>query len=123
MAARQKYPTAHDQLRVLAVTARAEGLSFECFWERAVRPGRPPVTWRTPPARRPEGCVVWPNDTFDRQTSVGATLDPVVRSGWERSYLQLDPLPADRAFAILAPLFEAMTSGGLREESAVASLA
>lgn len=106
MAAQQRYPSVHEQLRTLAVPARAQGVSFEVWWCGAVRPGSPPVTWRTPADRRPAGCVVWPNDTFDRKCVMEATLDPVVVDGWRRAYELVPATRRDAALRLLAPVLE-----------------
>lgn len=106
MAAPQKYPTPHQQLRELAEMALLEGTTFDCFWERAMRPGQPPVTWATEPDRRPGGCVVWPRDTFDRNVSIAATLE--ARDGWRRAYEGVAPTRSERALLRLAPWFDAL---------------
>lgn len=112
MAARQRYPAVHDQLRELALAARAEGLAFEAFWLRAVRPGLPPVTWRTPAPARPAGCVVWPNDTFDRRCVMDATLDAVTESAWRAAYLRVPATRRESALRLLAPVLERAAAEG-----------
>lgn len=106
MAARQRYPAVHEQLVVLAQAARDGGLSFDVWWDAAVRPGRPPVTWRTDPAFRPGGCVVWPNDTADRQVALAVHGDPVVVEAWRRAYDRLPATRRDSALRLLAPVLE-----------------
>jgi hypothetical protein len=106
MAARMKYPTAHHQLRELAEMALLEGTPFEVFWADAIRPGLPAITWATPLERRPGGCVVWPRDTFDRNCSIGATLD--ARDTWRRAYEGCAPTRSERALDQLRPVWEAM---------------
>lgn len=131
MAAHQRYPAVHEQLSLLALRARAEGLDFTAFWERAVRPGQQVVTWRMPEERRPFGCVVWPNDTFDRQTAQEATLDVVVVEGWRRAYELVPASRREAALKVLAPRLaqlgererERVMDRGLPEGSAVASAA
>lgn len=131
MAAHQRYPSVHEQLRCLALEARAAGMEFEEFWLEAVRPGLPPVTWRTPPSRRPEGCVVWPNDTFDRQCVRDATLAEDVMEGWRRAYDVEPPLRREAALTVLAPMLAGLDRAtrqqvirrGLGEPAAVPSAA
>ena len=106
MAAPQKYPTAHAQLRELAEMALLDGMPFDTFWQMAVRPGLPAVTWATPEDRRPAGCVVWPRDTFDRNCSIGATLES--RDTWRRAYEGCAPTRAERALLVLRPGLEAL---------------
>lgn len=86
MAGTRKYPTPHEQLGALMLEARREGLSFRAFWERAIRPGKAPVVWRTPEATRPRGAVIWSNDSEIRATDRGIYEDPNVRAGWRRAY-------------------------------------
>lgn len=131
MAAHQRYPSPHEQLSVLALAARREGLSFGAFWERAVRPGLQVITWRMAVERRPVGCVVWPNDTFDRQQALEATLDPVVADGWRRAYELAPPERREAALKVLAPQLAALDAAerrrvmqrGLREGAQVPSAA
>jgi hypothetical protein len=103
VAARARYPSAHEQLLGLAVVAREEGLAFAAFWARAVRPSKPPVTWQTPEERRPYGCVVWPRDTTDRNAARAVTDSAEVRSGWMRAYEGWAPTRGDLALQTLAP--------------------
>lgn len=129
MAAHQRYPSVHEQLRVLARSAQQRGLGFDEFWECAVRPGLPPVTWRT--QGRPAGCVVWPNDTFDRQCVRDATLAEDVREGWRRAYYLEPPLRREAALTVLAPMLAGLDARqrqqvirrGLDERTAVPSAA
>jgi hypothetical protein len=102
MAARAKYPTPHAQLGALMVEARREGLTFQEFWERAVRPDRSPVVWRTPVADRPVGCVVWSNDTAIRAADREVYRDARVRDGWRRAYERLPERRRDTALKRLA---------------------
>jgi len=106
MAAHARYPAAHEQLLILAREARAEGLSFEAFWKRAVRPGMTPVTWAKDPEKRPPHCVIWPRDTTDRGISIAATLG--AKTGWKRAYNQLPPNRGEAALIRLAPELESL---------------
>lgn len=108
MAARARYPSTHEQLLDLAIRALGEGLPFVAFWDRAVRPGRAPVTWGTDRDRRPYGCVIWPRDTVDRNLSREVTMSAAVRQCWERAYLGLAPTRGDLAIQALAPALVAL---------------
>lgn len=130
MAAPQKYPTAHLQLRELAELALLDGTPFDVFWERAVRPGRSPVTWASSPppdevARILNECVIWPRDTFDRNVSMVAILDS--REAWRRAYEGVPPTRFERALIVLAPVIARLGAAepdrGLPGRSAVPSAA
>lgn len=101
MAAPPKYPTPHAQLLALAREAREAGVEFEAFWLRAVRPGLSAVTVATPPHRRPEGCVLWQRDTFDRNNARDAMEE--AKEGWRRAYEGLPPSRAEMALIMLGP--------------------
>lgn len=103
MAARQKYPNVHEQLRDLAIEARRDGVDFDTFWARAVRPGVKPVTWATPEEERPYGCVIWPRDTENRNLSRRITDSVEVREGWRRAY---DRAPQTKGDLALIKLFK-----------------
>lgn len=91
MPAAQKYPSPPEQLVTLASQAKAEGKTFDEFWDAAMPPlVKVPIkvkgevvgykteddgSWTERPARRlprvadpdpPEGAVLWPGDTADR---------------------------------------------------------
>jgi hypothetical protein len=107
MPAVKRYPTAWEQLVQLAREARAEGLDFESFWERAVRPGKPPFIWRNVPSeehRRGLKAIVWPNDTKTRDDDQQAVED--TRDSWHRAYVGHPPLRRERALPYLLSLFE-----------------
>jgi hypothetical protein len=106
MPAPTKYPVAHEQLLELARAARAEGMDFDSFWERAVRPGMVAITWARPEEKRPVGCVVWPSDTADRQIAVAATLG--AREGWRRAYDQIPMKAREAALGRIRPGLEAL---------------
>lgn len=110
MAARMKYAPAHSQMLDLAVVARREGLSFDEFWVRAVRPGRSPVTVGTEDP--PRGAIRWPRDSGDRAVAITATN--AARDGWRRAYEGLEPSGPERALALLSPWIDrlAETAGG-----------
>lgn len=114
MAARVKYPPPHEQLLQLARWAKWAGLSFEGFWADAVRPGRPAVTWAWPEEKRPDGCVVWPRDTTDRNISIAATLG--AKDGWRRAYSGIEASRGDRAIERLRPVLEAVAARAAAED-------
>lgn len=120
MAAPARYPTPHAQLLRLAEDAKREGIPFEEFWDRAVRPGLPPVTYYQPEAERLKGCVVWPRDSVDRNLARAATEDS--REGWRRAYEGVEPTRSERALIVLSPLL-AMIEGarGIEEREGVPS--
>lgn len=120
MAAPPKYPTPHAQLLALAYEARAEGLDFEDFWERAVRPGLPAVTVGTPERRRPAGCVLWQRDTFDRNNARDAMEE--AKEGWRRAYEGAPPTRAEMALIMLGPDLR-VTERQVRETPELAKLA
>lgn len=92
------------------VSARRRGLTFEEWWEEAVRPGRTPVMTNTPSP--PPFAVRWPSDRNDRIEWLNATVgDPEARDvreregakeGWRRAYEQQVPSRAEEALAFVA---------------------
>lgn len=104
MPAIAQYPTAWSQALELAVRARRRGLTFEQFWEAAMRPGRPPITWRVPPSKRPADAIVWPNDTKTRKDDQAAMN--AVREGWARAYALRRQLKREAALPRLLSLFD-----------------
>lgn len=109
MPARQKYPSPPEQLLELAKRAKLEGKTFDEFWEAAMPPlVKVPIKekgevvgWKTEddgspmerPARRlprvddedpPEGAVLWPGDTFDRNCWYRAIVWG--KDSWKRTY-------------------------------------
>jgi hypothetical protein len=117
VAARQVYTPVQVQLRQLAVEARREGVDFEAFWQRAVRPGLPPVTFRTPPERVPAGAVRFPNDTLDRTIAQAVHADPRVIEGWRCAYERRE----SRAWAWAGPLSAALDLDGSTDVLRVAA--
>ena len=95
----EKYEPAFKQLRDLLAESRREGLSFDEAWERAIVPGAKLTTTNTPHEERPDGAVVWPADTRDRQLIRGAVLEG--REAWRRGYDRAPETPAERALCIL----------------------
>lgn len=104
MAPRPQYATPIAQMTVLAADARDRGLSFDEWWEEAIRPGRGAVTPTTPGGRRPAGCVVWPNDSFDQRTWREAILQS--KEAWRRAYDREPVTRGDAALRLLAPALE-----------------
>lgn len=101
MARPEKYPAVHKQMGELMLLARRRGLTFDEWWDEAVRPRRSQrlVTSATLAENRPACAVMWPADTKDRQLVRAATLDS--REGWQRAY---DREPASRAERALLQL-------------------
>lgn len=97
MAPRPTYDSPHTQLLRLATIARRRGLSFEEFWSEAVREGKPLVMTNHP--KPPEHCVRWPTDRNDRLSWAQAIAD--TKDGWRRTYERIEPLPRERAVAVL----------------------
>lgn len=94
---------------LLARVAKLEGLDFEAFWERAVRPGMAVITTTTPVDKRPLGCVRWPSDSLDGRFWRDATREAM--EGWRRAYEDLPPTPQEKALDRLAPILEALVVG------------
>lgn len=107
MGAHLRYEPAYRQLLALAIEAREEGLPFPEFWDRAIRPGLRVITWKVPEARRPHGCVVWPNDTLERRIARASVLE--VRDAWRRAYDREPATRGERALTLLSPLLDAAT--------------
>lgn len=121
MAARARYPTPHAQLLELATDAKLRGEEFEDFWERAVRPGVSPVSYRTPEADRPRGVIIWPADTTDRNLARRATDE--AKEGWRRAYDGVSPTREEQALRILAPILSELERRGLGSRDALPSAA
>lgn len=86
------------------VAARRRGLTFEEFWEEAVRPQRSLVMVTTP--NPPRGAVRWPTDRNDRlgwQDAIRAS-----KAGWHRAFERAAPTQPEAALALLAPALEAL---------------
>lgn len=86
------------------VEARRRGLTFEEWWEEAMRPGCAIVMVTTP--NPPRGAVRWPTDRNDRvnwQASLKSS-----KAGWRRAYERRRPTSAEAALALLAPGLEAL---------------
>ncbi len=119
MPAQQQHPAPHEQLRDLGIQARREGLSFETFWERAVRPGMSPVI-TTETKDPPPNAVIWPRDSTDRNNSMAAIRS--TEETWRRAYERRPPTPSEGSLGILRHLL-AEGVGGIEERSEVALVA
>lgn len=94
-----------------------EGVAFEEFWLRAVRPGVSPlVTTETPSP--PPTAIVWPRDSADRNNWITAIRG--TKEGWRRAYLAEPEAPGDRALSVLAELAREGSFGGNEERGDVA---
>lgn len=98
----------------LAVKARAEGMSFEDFWERAVRPGQPALT----PRRLGKGAykdlvgaIIWPSDTAERDDAQEAMFR--CKDVWGRAYDREPMTPGDQAIALLYAMWSEQDTDGL----------
>lgn len=123
MPAAQKYPSPPEQLQRLARKAKAEGKSFDEFWDAAMPPlVKVPIKekgeivgWKeeddgTPmmrPERRlprvddedpPPDAVLWPGDTFDRNNWYRAIIWG--KDSWRRAYEEI-PTPSESALSLL----------------------
>lgn len=104
----------------LGRVARAEGLTFEEFWERAVRPGQPALT----PRRLGKGAyknltqaVVWPSDTAERNDAQQAMYK--CRDVWERAYNREPQTKGDKALATLYAIWAERDLAGIESGDAV----
>lgn len=120
MAPPQRYPSPAKQMFELAKVARSEGLDFDAFWERAVRPGQPPLT----PRRLGkgayallEGAVIWPSDNAELHDAQAA----IERSEqvWRRAYNREPATPGDQAIAMLYAIWAERSLGGIESGGAV----
>lgn len=116
MAPPLRYPSPAKQLVTLGQIARAQGRSFDDFWQEAVRPGMPPVTTRKlgPNGELddiPTGAVIWPSDTADRAIEQGAT--EALKEAWRRAYDREPETPADRGIKALYAIITETDTGGM----------
>lgn len=134
MPAHAKYPAPHSQLSALAVDAKRRGMSFEEFWEEAARPrrcracelstllpecpecgartvGPTPVTVSDPDP--PVRAVLWPTDSVDRRTWLGAVDES--REGWQRAYEGLEAPRRELALRRLSPTLDAIAAAAADE--------
>lgn len=123
MAPPQRYESPSRQLLELGRKARAEGLTFEEFWQRAVRPGEPALTPRRLGKGRYAGleevAIVWPSDTAERADAQDAAERS--KPTWQRAY-NLEPATAgDLAIAKLRSIAidEGDRADGIEDRSAV----
>lgn len=98
VAPKPTYPAPHKQLGLLMVEARRDGLSFDEFWSRSMRPQMALVMVTDPDP--PVGAVRWPTDRNDRVAWRGAILE--MEAGWRRAYDREPPSRGERALALLA---------------------
>lgn len=115
----QRHAFPHEQLRDLGIQARREGLGFEEFWLRAVRPDLSPIiTTETPDP--PPHAVVWPRDSTDRNNSMTAAI--ASKEIWRNAYENRPPTKSEEALSLLRSLlFE--SSGGSEGRGEVALVA
>lgn len=124
MAPPTTYEKPQVQLGRLMVAARRRGLSFEAWWEEAIRPGQSVVMTNTP--NPPAHAVRWPSDRNDRLEWMAAIVGGMVevgkgpagesirewydgsKEGWRRAYEQVAPTRAEEALAFLADAIGAL---------------
>jgi hypothetical protein len=102
VAPHRRYPDPLTQLRLLAIEARREGVDFDAFWQRAVRPGLPPVLANESPSA---DVVRWPTDREDRAQFLKAL--EATEHAWRCAY---EGLPAPRAIRAVESLYEALAT-------------
>jgi len=105
----QRYAAPHEQILVLAIEARREGVPFEEFWQRAVRPNSTEKLITTKTVEPPPDAVVWPYDSADRNLAIGATA--AVKENWRRAYERQEPTRGELAFAALWEILRGQPSG------------
>lgn len=116
--------------------AKAEGLSFDEFWDRAVPPAETLRHKRTKkplldehgdekqkPSRTlprvgakvaPDGAVLWPRDTRERRDSYEAAI--AARDVWRRAYEGIPATSRERALIRLRPFLERLTAAAEDED-------
>lgn len=111
MPAVQCYSSPHEQLREIGIKAKRQGVSFEEFWTRALRPGISPLitteTVRT--VEPPSGAIVWPKDSADRANVMSAVTSS--EEIWRRAYEDLPQTPGERAMEVLRDIAVEEASG------------
>lgn len=98
------HPAPHTQMGRLMVEARRRGLSFEQWWQEAVRPGEALVMVNHP--NPPAGAVRWPTDRRDRDAWQIATAE--AKEGWRRAYERAPQARPESALAFLADAIGAL---------------
>jgi hypothetical protein len=100
--------------------ARGEGLSFDEFWERAVRPRQPALTPRRLGKGRYKdlvGAVIWPSDTAERHDAQEAMYR--CRDVWQRAYNLEPPTAGDQAIAMLYAIWAEKDPSGIESGAAL----
>lgn len=112
MPARQRYLAPHEQLRALGMKAQRRGVTFEDFWQQALRPGEPLVTTETVKTISPSPihAIVWPKDSGDRANAMAAIRG--TEEGWRRAYEGVPPNNGEVALTVLNQL-AVEAAGGL----------
>ncbi len=120
MAPPERYPSPAKQMLELGRQARTEGLTFEDFWERSVRPGQPALTPRRLGKGRYAnlvGAVIWPSDTAERTDAQEAMYR--CRDVWKRAYNLEPATPGDRAMATLYAIWAEEDTSGIESGAAL----
>lgn len=120
MAPPERYPSPAKQMLELGRLARVEGLTFDEFWERAVRPDQPALT----PRRLGKGAyadlvgaIIWPSDTAERNDAQAAMQE--CKEVWRRAYNREAPTPGDQALALLYAIWAEKDVSGIESGAAV----
>jgi len=116
----QRYDSPARQMLELGRIARSEGLSFEEFWQRAVRPGKPALTPRRLGKGRYKdlvGAIIWPSDTAERTDAQEAMLR--CKAVWRRAYNREAPTQGDQAVAQLYAIWAESDGAGTKDRAAV----
>lgn len=112
MAPQPIYDPPHVQLGRLVVDAQARGLTFEEFWDEAVRPNK---TWVMTTAKAPPvGAVKWPTDRTDRESWKAAIM--ATKEGWRRVYDGEQATSQETALGLLAPVWDVMAARPPQDE-------
>lgn len=79
-------------------------MTFEAFWQRALRPGEALLTTETVRDMNPMpiGAIVWPKDSADRANAQAAIRG--TQEGWRRAYEGVPPNNGEVALTLLNQL-------------------
>ena len=114
------------QLRILAVKARREGLSFQEFWDRAIpvspkarrsRDKDREVILRNPGDRLPmigdpgvsQHVVLWPRDPTGAKIEYSAIIS--MKDAWRRAYERGPVSPQEQALSVLSGFLDSLGEG------------
>lgn len=109
MAPVPQYLSPAEQLRELAVSARADGVPFEAFWMRALFPANHRLVYQTDPPEYCPDAVRWPSDKRDRDEWKEVLAE--VKEAWRRAY---EYRPAPRSETAAGVMGESLATLELR---------